>query len=386
MSKYVFISNSTKPTKSEYDSLENIKLSNVSRPCLKAAKQLGYEVIFGINRKFPKNLKCEEMDLHFYDSFTYRNLFSIKDNYKAYRNLCEVLKQGDVEVIHCNTPIGGMVGRICGRKYKIPKVIYTAHGFHFYKGAPLFNNTILKWAEEIMAHWTDVIITMNEEDYQAAKRMKLKKGGKVYKINGVGINIEEYQNINVDLVEKRRSLGLSENDFVCIAMGDLVKRKNYETAIRVIAKCKYKNIHYLICGEGPELKQLQELSSRLQLDKRIHFLGFRNDIKELLAISDCFLFTSLQEGLPRSLMEAMASGLPCIVSSIRGNIDLLNQNSNYIFTNVSDCENKLTKMIEDQVYRTTCCELSHLEIQKYSSEVVYRQIMNIYKSVIMKRS
>lgn len=377
MAKYVFISNSTKPNEKEYSSLEPIKLTNVSSSCLKAAKSLGYEIIQGVNRKYPEKLKCEEMDIKFYDSNTYRSLLAIKDNLKAYKNLCKVLKEGDVEVIHCNTPIGGLIGRVCGRKYNVPKIIYTAHGFHFYKGAPLFNNTILKLAEHIMAKWTDIIITMNEEDYQAAKKMKLRNGGHVYKVNGVGVKVEDYQNVKVNKVKKRKELGLSENDYVLIGMGDLIKRKNYKMAIEAISKCNNPRIHYLICGQGPELDNLIKLSKKLNISKQIHFLGFRNDIKELLKISDCFLFTSLQEGLPRSLMEAMASGLPCIVSNIRGNNDLIKDND-LLIESVEECSTQINRLMNSLDYRKKNETENINIIKEYNVSVVNEQIHSIY--------
>ena len=178
MKGYVFLANSTKPTSEKSKSRDGVKLSNVNRPCLQAALDMGYDVYLGVNRENPEELACE-LPVKLYDSHTYRSLTAWRDNLLAYRNLCKVMEEGEIRVIHCNTPIGGMVGRLCGRKYKADKVIYTAHGFHFYQGAPLFHRTVLKWAERVMAHYTDAIITMNQEDYEAAKKFKLKKGGKV---------------------------------------------------------------------------------------------------------------------------------------------------------------------------------------------------------------
>lgn len=377
MPKYVFISNSSKPGSEEYESLHDIQLTNFNRPCLSVAKEMGYEIILGVNRKYPEKLKCSEMEISFYNSHTFRNIFAFRDNFYAYKNLCDILKKGDVEVIHCNTPIGGFIGRICGKKYKIPEVIYTAHGFHFYKGAPLFNNTIIKFVEYFLARWTDVIITMNQEDFQNAKKMKLRHNGRVYKINGVGINTNQYQNIKIDKNEKRGELGLNTNDFVCIGVGDLIKRKNYQMAIKGIAKCNNKKIHYLICGVGPELDNLKKLSKKLGVENQIHFLGYREDIQELLAISNCFLFTSLQEGLPRSLMEAMSIGLPCLVSDIRGNRDLI-KNVQCLIHNSDDC----SKKIQDLIYNAKSQNKLSIEnqkiIKKYDIKVVEDQIRHLY--------
>lgn len=383
MAKYVFISNSTKPSAKEYESLEPIKLVNVNRPCLEAAVRMGYDVILGVNRKHPNKLNCKELNISFYNSHTYRNIFAVKDNYIAYKNLCNLLKQGDVEVIHCNTPIGGFMGRVCGRKYKVPKIIYTAHGFHFFKGASFLNNTILKWVEHMLAHWTDVIITMNEEDYLTAQKMRFKKNGKVYKVSGVGIDLNDYQNVRVDYESKRKELGIKIDDFVCIAMGDLVKRKNFKLAIESIYRCNDKSIHYIICGDGPEKDSLIKITKNYGLERQIHFLGFRNDIKDLLNISDCFLFTSLQEGLPRSTMEAMASGLSCIVTNSRGNKDLIdNELGGFLSNDAIELSEKIKLLKSSLKMQQAFGKYNQKKIKHYDIKVVKEEIKLIYREVL----
>ncbi len=381
---YVFLSNSTKPTREKALDRKPVKLTNVSRPCLQAAIDMGYEVYFGENRQDPQDLYVE-LPVNLYDSHTYRSITAFKDNRQAIKNLSAILENNEIDVIHCNTPVGGMVGRWCGRKYHIKHIIYTAHGFHFFKGAPLINNTLFKWAEMIMAHWTDVIITMNQEDYEAAQKFRLKRGGKVYKVHGVGISLSEYSDINVDISKKRSELGLSDNDFVCVSAGDIVARKNYKSAIEAIAKTNNPHIHYLICGEGPEKDTLVKLSDSLGISDQIHFLGFRNDIKELFKISNCFLFTTLQEGLPRSLMEAMAIGLPVIASKIRGNVDLvIDGEGGFLFEpNDSDgYSNALNKLVENPILRSKMSQINKEKIKEYDVKVVEQEIRKIYAEVL----
>lgn len=386
MKGYLFISNSSKPTTEKSNSRKNIILGNVRKPCLQAANDMGYKIFLGVNRNNPEELKTDAVfDVHMYDSHTYRSIFKIRDNYTAYKNLVMLLKQNDIEVIHCNTPIGGLVGRFAGRKMKVQKIIYTAHGFHFYKGAPLFNRTILKWAEKIMAHWTDAIITMNEEDYEAAKKFRLRNNGQVYKVHGVGIDLSEYNSIKIDKHKIRESLGLKDDDIVCISMGDLIKRKNYGTAISAIAKCKCTNVHYIICGTGPEQIALQKLAESLGVRDRIHFLGFRSDIKELLQASDIFLFTTLQEGLPRSLMEAMASGLPCIVSKIRGNVDLIDDGKGGYLCEANDSDSfaeKLLFLIENPNIRKIHSNSNLERIKDFDVKAIKHEIREIYNEVL----
>ena len=386
MPGYVFFGNTTKPTAEKYNNREPIKLSNVSRPCLQAAMDMGYDVVYGIQRNKPEELTCE-LPVKLYDAHTYRSITAFKDNKVAYDNLNKVIQENDVKVIHCNTPVGGMVGRLCGKKNKVPKVIYTAHGFHFYKGAPLFNRTILKWAEMVMAHWTDAIITMNQEDYQAAQRFKLKKGGKVYFIHGVGITLKDFEGLSHLRQQKRAEMGLGDEDIALISMGDLVPRKNYATAFEAIAKANNPHLHYLLCGRGTQLEELQQLAKELGVEKQIHFLGFRRDIKELLTAADIFLFTTLQEGMPRSMMEAMASGLPCIASRIRGNVDLVEDGENGILCSAKDADafaKAISILAADPVLRKKMRDNNLEKIKQYDITVVEQEIRAIYADVLQR--
>ncbi|MDM5359871.1 glycosyltransferase family 4 protein [Peribacillus sp. ACCC06369] len=380
MKKYLFISNSTKPTKDQQISREKVKLTNVSLPCIEAVMNMGYEVYMGVNRSNAEELDCE-YDINFYNSSTYRSLTDIKSNFTAFRNLMTLLKREKIQVIHCNTPIGGLVGRICGKLAKVPKVIYTAHGFHFYEGASFINRTVIKFAELWMARYTDVIITMNLEDYKAAQKFKLRNGGKVYYVPGVGVDTKNYQ-LEYDNNESlRRSLGLREDDIILISMGDLVDRKNYTASINAVAKSKNQKLHFLICGRGPELDSLQKLAKRLGVERNIHFLGFRTDIKELLSVSDIFLLTSYQEGLPRSMMEAMATGLPCVASKVRGNTDLIEASKGGYLCNPDDIDGLaecISKLALNEQLRGEMGLANLTSIREYDVENVKKIISDIY--------
>lgn len=386
MSGYVFVSNSNKPNQKEQEDRSPVKLSNVSRPCIKSALELKYDVYLGVNRKDPQNVKCD-FPIKLYDQHTYRSVTALKDNWVAYKNLCKVIKESNVEVIHCNTPIGGMISRLAAKRHKVKKVIYTAHGFHFYKGAPLFNCTVLKWAEKIMAHWTDVIITMNQEDFEAAKKFKLKKGGQVYFVHGVGITLDEFDGMREKRAKKREELNLKNNDIALISAGDLVARKNYITAIQAIAKANNPQLQYFICGKGPEEESLKKLAKHLKLTEQIHFLGFRSDIKELLAASDIFLFTTKQEGLPRSMMEAMACGLPCIASKIRGNVDLVEDGEGGYLCSATDPDafaDAINKLANDLSIRDQMSKNNLEKIKQYDISVVEQEIKEIYNQVLKR--
>ena len=384
MAGYLFVANGTKPTAEKYESREPLKPSNVSRPCIEAALAHGYEVYYGVNRKNPRELECD-LPVKAFEAHTYRSITAFRDNLTAYKNLCKVIDEGKVELIHCNTPVGGLVGRLAGKRKKVKKVIYTAHGFHFYKGAPLFNRTVLKWAEKIMARFTDAIITMNKEDFEAAKKFKLRRGGKVYFVHGVGVDLYKYEGISAYREGKREELGLSESDVMLISMGDLIQRKNYDTAIKAIAEAKNPALHYFICGKGQELDNLKNLAQSLGVSEQIHFMGFRSDIKELLSAADIFLFTTKQEGLPRSMMEAMASGLPCIASKIRGNVDLIEDGVGGYLCQTQDTSayaEKINLLASDRELRQKYGQSNLETIKAFGIDKVAEEIREIYDDVL----
>lgn len=380
---YLFISNSTKPSIETLESVEPMGPSSFSKAAIMAAEEMGWELHMGINRNNPEKIKSIGFDLKFYNQHSYRSIFAFRDNWIAYKNLCCYLKDNtQIEIIHCNTPIGGIVGRLAGKRFK-KKVIYTAHGFHFFKGAPLFNRTVLKWIEMWLAHYTDILITINQEDFEASKKFKLKKGGKTVFIPGVGIDLSIYT-INKTRAEIRESLSLTNDDFVCICMGDIISRKNYKTSIEAIANTNDGKIHYLICGNGPETENLKGLTSKLGISNQIHFLGFRRDIKDLLSASDCFLFSSLQEGLPRSTMEAMAAGLPCVVSDIRGNSDLIDDgNGGYLVkpTEVSEYSKALVKIKEDISLRKIMSAYNKEKIKYFDINIIEKKFLEVFKMI-----
>ncbi len=360
------------------------KITNFAIPSIKAAQAMNYDVDMAANySNFNDDPEKYGVIINHIDLV--RNPLNLK-NIIATKQMLALIKEKGIDAIHCNTPIGGILGRVCGKLCGVKKVIYTAHGFHFYKGAPLFNRTVIKWIERFMAHWTDAIITMNKEDFEEAKKFKLRNNGKAYFVHGVGINTKDF-NVECDKEAKRRELGIKETDTVLISMGDLIKRKNYNPVIEAVAKLKNAGVHYLICGKGPELESLTALAKLLGVEEQIHFLGFRTDVKELLQIADIFVFSTLQEGLPRSLMEAMSVGIPCVVSKIRGNVDLVEDGVNGFLceTNDSDCYARAIKTLtEDELLRNRMKEENLKKICDYDVSVVSEEIKKIYEEVLGK--
>ena len=308
-------------------------------------------------------------------------------NLNAYQEIVSIIRREKVEYIHCNTPTGGILGRLAGKKCKVKKVIYQAHGFHFYKGAPMKNWLLYYPVEKWLARYTDALITINREDYELAKsKMKLRNGGKVYYVPGVGIDTSQYRVDEVTQKSKRAELSLENEDIAVISMGDLIARKKYETAIRAVAETENDRIHYFICGEGPEETSLRALADSLGVTNQIHFLGFRSDIKELLSAADIFFFTTRQEGLPRSAMEAMASGLPCVVSRVRGNTDLLEDGVGGYLCDVKDVSayaEKINILFSDPTLREKMKKNNLYAIQQFSIEAIIEEMKRIYSTELV---
>lgn len=251
-----------------------------------------------------------------------RKISAIGRIVKSYQMVKKLVEENQYDLVHCHSPIGGVITRLACRKQRKKglKVIYTAHGFHFYKGAPKKNWLVFYSIEKLLARYTDVLITICQEDYELAKRKKL--GQTVVYSPGIGIDADSIKDL-IPKEEKREELGIYPKDKMVLSIGELNKNKNHEVILRAIASLDKTDIHYVICGKGNQEKHLLEVAKQVGMEGRLHLLGFRTDAKEWLKVADIFAFPSFREGLPVSLMEAMAAGLPVVCSKIRGNTDLI---------------------------------------------------------------
>jgi glycosyltransferase involved in cell wall biosynthesis len=373
MSKVLFISNISS------------QITSFATASIVAAHDIDLEFHHASNWETAKDGQIEldeaEYNIKIHSLSISRNPFAWM-NLTAYKELVDLIRREKIDYIHCNTPTGGVLGRLAGKKCKVKKIIYQAHGFHFYKGAPKINWLLYYPVEKFLARYTDALITINQEDYKLAKnKLKLRNNGKVYYVPGVGIDVAQYNTEVASCQEKRRELGLRDSDVALISMGDLIDRKNYDVAIRLIAEANNPNLQYFICGKGPEEAKLVALAQRLGVSDQIHFLGFRSDIKELLSAADLFLFTTKQEGLPRSMMEAMASGLPCVVSRIRGNTDLLENSGGGYLCGINDIPTyakKVNLLAGDTDLRQQMGKNNLRAIQNFSTERAITAIKNVY--------
>ena len=380
---YLFIANGREEPLEKYQSKEPVRTGSFEGTSMYAANQMGWKLYMGINKQYAEQLKGVDYDVTFYDQYIYRSIFDVKRNWIAYRRLCKMLEaHPDIEVIHCNTPIGGVLGRICGHKYQ-KKVIYTAHGFHFYKGAPLVNRTIFKWIEQWMARYTDMLITINHEDFEVAQKMHLKKGGKVVYVPGIGIDTAMYDNVVVDASKKKAEIGVPADANLCLGVGDLNDNKNVVTMVKAIAKTA-PSVHLALCGFGPLEQQLRQLCIDLNVVDRVHFLGYRTDVKELYKASDFLFMASKREGLPRTTMEAMCAGIPCICSKIRGNTDLIDEGKGGYLVAPLDADgfaDAISRIINNPEKAKAMGEYNLEKVRAFDIEVVKKIMCNLFEEL-----
>lgn len=361
-------------------------VSSFSVSAVRAAKKLGYEFYLAGNfvGTSKKKLEHDEYDygIKIYQIDLSRSPYS-KKNFKAYKQIIELIESESIDYIHCNTPVGGLLGRLAGEKCKVKRIIYQVHGFHFFAGAPKKNWCLYYPIEKWLAKKTDAIITINEEDFKRASSFRLRNNGQVYYVPGVGVDLGQFVIDDEVRKEKRLELDIQKEDIVLVSAGELNINKNNRVIIEALAKIKNDKVHYFICGQGELEKELRTLAENKGVKKQIHFLGYRTDMKELLLAADVFVMPSIREGLSRSIMEAMASGLPCLVSRIRGNCDLIIDNEGgylcnpYSVDEFSDGINKLLLL-------ETRCRFgifNKTRVKKFSIDVVQDSLIKCYKNV-----
>ena len=239
---------------------------------------------------------------------------------RSFRRIRHIVRTGRYDIVHVHTPVAAAVTRFALKDMNAaerPKIIYTAHGFHFYKGAPLKNRLLFYPVEKYLSRFTDLLITINREDCGCARGFDAKR---VEYLPGVGVDVARFRDCRSSA--DRGSLGVPEDAYLLLSAGELNANKNHAEVLHALAQTGDSGIHYVIAGEGPLRKDLRELAERLGIGAQLHLVGYRHDMPELCRAADCFVLPSKREGLPVSLMEAAASGLPLICTRIRGCTDI----------------------------------------------------------------
>ena len=308
-------------------------LSGFLLPFADHFRSLGWRVdgmAQGIN-KFPE---CKQRFDRVWDVEWSRNPLDPKNILVAAPRIQEVVTAEKYDIVHVHTPVAAFVTRFALRNRQKQQelsntsVIYTAHGFHFYQGGNRLKNIVFLTLEKLAGQWTDYLITINREDENAAKKYHLVPENRVCYTPGIGVDTSLYNSSNVTTQEIeafRQELGLKQEDVLFLCIAEFISRKRHRDILQALKKLNNSHVHIAFAGDGILREAMDKLSKELGLQNQVHFLGFRSDIPVLIRTSVAVLLTSEQEGLPRSIMEALCLETPVIGTDIRGIRDLLDE-------------------------------------------------------------
>ena len=356
-------------------------------PYLKMFQDMGWETAVASRNDYENPEDCRIPYCDTYYDIPFERMPWKPKNLTAYRMLKRIIDEGEYDIVHCHTPVGAMIARLAAlaARKKGTKVIYTAHGFHFFKGASLVNWLLFYPAEWLLAPVTDVLITINKEDYARAK--KRMHAGRIEYVPGVGIDTGRFHAAPACRAEKRRELGFSEADFLLLTVAEMTKNKNHITVLKALAALKeteeYQNMHYLIVGRGEEWPSLEESARQLGVSDHVHFLGYRTDAPDMYRCSDLFLFVPFREGLSVALMEAMGSGMPILCTEIRGNTDLVDDgvSGQFVENEPQALAEAILELYRDPERRAAYGAAAAEKVKLFDSKNVHAQMKEIYLSL-----
>ena len=317
------------------DFLYKFELDNV-----KILQGMGYTVHYAANMNEPHYLSSDRLFCRLgvtpHHIPIARSPYLFHDNKKALYELIGLIRKYHIQAVHCHTPVGGLLGRLCGELMgkQAPVILYTAHGFHFYKGAPMYNHLVYYPVERLLARNTDILIVINREDYENALKFPMKKGGRVYRIPGVGLNGRLFHPVSDDQRARcRQRLGISSKECFLLSVGELNENKNHRVMLQALAKIRREPeglppIRYGICGDGFFRERLAQWVEELGLTETVALYGFRRDIPEMLGAADAAVFPSKREGLGMAGLEALAMGIPLLASDNRGTREYMEDGKN----------------------------------------------------------
>lgn len=358
-------------------------------PYMKSISSWGYDVFAVASKGHVSDAKADLKSLGFQciDIPFERTPFS-KSTLLAYRMLCSLLAANDdIKLIHVHTPTAAFITRKAAASVASNSIVlYTAHGFHFYKGSSLKNWLTYYWAEKCAARLTDGLITINEEDYEVARRFQLRAGGQVYYVPGVGVDLSMYHSGSEQERQQGRShLGVDPEDVVFVYVAELNHNKNQRQFLQAFHEAFSSGdipAKAWIVGDGPMRDEMETLALQLGIDNRVSFLGTRKDVPAMLRGADVGVLLSFREGLPRCLMEMCATGLPVIATDIRGNRDIVRNGVNGILVeskNVKATAASLRKLAMEPRTRESMGTYGRQRVRMFSFDKVIPQMTQIYK-------
>lgn len=358
-------------------------IAQFHKPLIAMLHENGYEVHAAArNNLVEKNgLQLDTPDKVFDIPFQ-RSPFD-KRNIAAYRQLKQIMAEEDYDIIHCNTPVGGILTRMAAKPYrkKGARVLYTAHGFHFYKGASKKNWLVYYPLEKSMARLTDDLITITREDYQLATAKRFNT--KVRHVHGVGVNNGKYRILPEAERKALREEQHCDDKFVLLCTGELNANKNQTTVIKAMPAilAKHPDTLLWLAGNGPMHDELENLIVSMGLQEQIKMLGYRTDLEKYVNMSDLIISASFREGLPLNIMEAMICGKAVVASNNRGHRELVAEGeTGYLIDPADSAEfaDKVNELIEDDALRERFGQQGIRNVVPYDVVNVVEELKEIY--------
>jgi glycosyltransferase involved in cell wall biosynthesis len=348
---------------------------------MKLLQEKGYEVHAAASSAEGCKAEIEAEGVTCWEIPFVRSPYSLA-NIQAFRRLWALLKENHYALIHVHTPVAAFLGRCLAKSSRQGPVLYTAHGFHFYKGAPLKNWLIYHTAERIAARWTDGLIVMNEEDFESAQRLGFKPGENLFFVHGVGVDLNQYSARSAEGSTVRAMLGIGPDDVVITCVAELNENKNHTFLLEAWPEVsrRFAHCHLLLVGTGEKMLALQQRVAQKRVP-RVHFWGYRQDVPQILRETDIATLVSKREGLPKYVMEAMAASKPVVASNVRGNRDLVEDGGTGFLVEPGDVPGlvkALERLISDPKLRVAMGAAGKEKIRDYSLEQVLVEIASIY--------
>lgn len=357
---------------------------------VKLLKERGCKIHYASNFENPiytfdeTELVKNEVTLHQID--IEKSPAKIKTNIKAIKQLIKVIDENEIDIVHCHNPMGGVAARIAAKvSNRKPRVIYTAHGFHFYKGASIVSWMLFYTAERLLAHFTDIIVTINKEDYMRAKRFRLKENGDVFLIHSVGVDKEKFAPRPEIREKKRAELDIPGSAFHIVTAAELNENKNQKVVIEALARLNDDNIYYSICGKGPNEDNLRALIKSKGLEERVRLLGYRTDMDEILQTADVFAFPSIREGLGVAAVEALMCNVPVIAADNRGTREYVSDGSNGIvcqYDSPDEFAEAIELLYKDRNYRNRMADRCRESVKLFTVEEVEKTMIQVYSKAL----
>ena len=352
-------------------------------PYIKYLQSQGYEVHVAANDNITR---VEEADREFEIPIN-RNPFSF-DNIKAIRELESIIDKENYCLIHCHTAMGSVVARLAAKKFRKNglKVLYTAHGFHFYKGGEIKNWLLFYPMEKFLSAYTDGIITINQEDYKLLKEKKFKNEHS-FLTSGVGINTGRLDNVAETVSDLRSKNNFKNSDFILLYIAEFIERKNHEFLVKHALELKaiIPDIKILFAGRGKNLEAFKQLVVDNNISDIVHVLGFRTDMGEIIKMIDVGVSVSTQEGLPMNVAEQLYLGKPVVATRIRGHVDLIEHGKNGFLYTMGDHKEFISyvkRLHDDKSLYNKLSQSAREKAQGYLLKNCLIEMAGIYKKFL----